>query len=276
MKTIQFKDLINVSFDIHNIVAMDQHWEVGEKYSMPPNGRPDNGIMFLYDCEFEYIDKGAAPFKRAVRNQMVYSPVGAEYTCGFALAENYTYDKVADYLINFQLYEEKTREEFRLSDDRLLITPENPRKFLDKFEQIASLQSKGTLLRPRIKGLLYDLLCSISLELQKSDLMTRRFAPIYPAIKYLRTTDITELDVSGLASLCHLSESCFRRLFSEYFGKPPHKYINELRVAKATELLMSGLMTVTEVAEVCGFSDVSYFSRFYKRETGRSPKEDIG
>lgn len=275
MKTVQFKELINISFDIHDMIIMEQHWRTGEKYTIQEGGRPDNGIMFLCDCEFEYPDSKKDQFDRAVRNQIVYSPIGSKYTCRFDLAENHIYEKAADYLINFRLYDEKSGEEFRLSEDRLLITPENPKKYFDKFGQIVSLQSKGTLLRPRIKGLFYDLLCCVSLELQRSDIMTRRYAPIYPAIKYLRTTDIAELDVSGLASLCHLSESCFRRLFTEYFGKPPHKYINELRANKASELLKSGIMTVSEVAESLGFADTAYFSRFYKREMGKSPRFEI-
>ena len=119
----------------------------------------------------------------------------------------------ADYIITTiraggdagRLFDEKTGEEFRLSDDRLTITPENSARYLDLFAKIASQRRKATLLRPMIKGLLYELLCTISLELQRSDLMTRRFAPIYPAIKYIRGTDISELDAAGLPGLCHLS-----------------------------------------------------------------------
>lgn len=275
METIQFKDLVNIQFDIHNIIIIDQHWRNGERYVIPSGGRPDNGIMFLSDCDFEYIGQDGSVSDTAYRGQMVYSPIGSTYTCRFIVAENHPIEKIADYLVNFRLFDEQTGEEFRLSDDRLTIAPENQTRFLDMFEKIASLKRKGSLQRPRIKALLYDLLCDISLELQKSDIMNKRFAPLYPAIKYIRATDIADIDISGLAGLCHLSESCFRRLFAEYFGKPPLRYINELRIAQAEERLKSGMMTVSEVAESLGFSDASYFSRFYKKETGRSPKSEL-
>lgn len=275
MKTIQFRDLVNVPFDIHSIIILDQCWRPDEKYSIPSGGRPDNGIMFLADCEFEYLREDGSLIEKAVRNQIVYSPIGSSYTCRFDSPEKRPSGWISDYLINFRLYEERSREEFRLADDRLIVTPENPRKFHDVFDKIASLNRKSSTLRPRIKGLLYELLCDISLELQKSELMSRRFAPLDPALRYLRATDIAELDVSELAGICHLSESCFRRLFTEYFGKPPLRYINDLRVAQAEEKLRSGLLTVAEVAESLGFSDASYFSRFYKRETGRSPSDEL-
>ena len=275
MKTIQFRELVELSFDIHNIIIIDHHWHNGDHFAIPSGGRPDNGIMFLANCDYEYLRQDGSVCDRAGRGQLVYSPIGSSYVCRFTVPENHPFEKIADYLINFRLFDEKTGEEFRLADDRLNITPENSKHYFDAFERIASLKRKGSMQRPRIKGLLYELLCEISLELQKSDLMNRRYAAIYPAIKYLRTTDIAELEISGLAELCHLSESCFRRLFSEYYGKPPQKYINELRIAQAEERLHSGLMTVAEVAESLGFSDASYFSRFYKKETGRSPREEM-
>ncbi|MGM9624459.1 MAG: helix-turn-helix domain-containing protein, partial [Eubacteriales bacterium] len=234
-----------------------------------------NGIMFLTDCEFEYTRSDGSVFERAGKNQIIYSPIGSEYSCRFIVPEKCPADYVSDYLINFRLYSEKNGEEFRLADDRLILTPENPGKYIDSFAKISSLQRKGYMMRPKIKGLIYELLCDISLELQKSDLMNHRYAAILPAIRYIRATDLAEINISGLAQLCHLSESCFRRLFTAYFGKPPLKYINELRIAQAEERLRSGMMTVSEVAESLGFSDASYFSRFYKKETGRSPRSEL-
>ncbi len=276
MKTIQFKELTGIAFDIHNIVIMEQHWTSGEEYAIPVGGRPDNGIMFLHRCEFKYFSPNGIEIDRAARDSLVYSPIGSKYSCICEVMDGIPQGSAVDYLINFRLFEEKTGEEFRLADDRMIIAPENKKYYLELFEQLMSLRGRGAMLIPRIKAQIYELLCRISLELQKSDLMNKRFAPLYPAIKYLRVTDIAELDVSSLASLCHLSESCFRRLFTEYFGKPPMRYINEMKTAQAEERLRSGLMTVAEVAESLGFSDYAYFSRFYKRQTGRSPSEELG
>lgn len=275
MKTIQFKELTNIPFDIHNILIHLHCWRNGERYSMPSGGRPDNGIMFLRRCEFLYLSSSGDVLERAQQGSIVYSPVGSKYTCSFAVADGVQVGAVTDYLINFQLFDERNGEEFRLSNDRMIVTPENQKLYLELFEQIASLKNRATLLRPRIKAQIYELLCRISLELQQSDLMTKHFAPLYPAIKYLRATDIAKLDVSSLVELCHVSESCFRRLFTEYFGKPPMKYINELKTTQAEERLRSGRMTVAEVAESLGFSDYSYFSRFYKRQTGRLPSDEL-
>ncbi len=74
-----------------------------------------------------------------------------------------------------------------------------------------------------------------------------------------------------LAYLAGMSDTYFRRLFSERFGKNPLKYINELRLQRAKELLSGDYYTVEEVSELCGFNNVSYFSIFFKREVGIPP-----
>ena len=49
--------------------------------------------------------------------------------------------------------------------------------------------------------------------------------------------------------------------------------INARRVEKAKELLQTTNMRVYEVALFVGFEDAAYFSRFFKRYTGVSPKK---
>ena len=56
---------------------------------------------------------------------------------------------------------------------------------------------------------------------------------------------------------------------------PPLEYINRMKISQAKAKLASGLMSVGEVAESLGYSDASYFSRYYKKLTGKSPSDDI-
>ena len=101
---------------------MNQYWQTGEEYVIDPNGRPDNGLMFLSDCDFEYVDESGRVVDRAERGSIVYSPVGSTYTCRFVVADSHDKSTPCDYLVNFLLYTENG-EPFRLSYDRLLIRP---------------------------------------------------------------------------------------------------------------------------------------------------------
>jgi YesN/AraC family two-component response regulator len=50
------------------------------------------------------------------------------------------------------------------------------------------------------------------------------------------------------------------------------EYLIEARIRKATELLEQTRLPVEEIAERIGIDNVSYFYKFYKRETGRTPR----
>ena len=48
-------------------------------------------------------------------------------------------------------------------------------------------------------------------------------------------------------------------------------YLRDVRLEKAKELLVGGNASAKEVGEQVGFSNTTYFSTVFKRETGLSP-----
>jgi AraC-like DNA-binding protein len=51
----------------------------------------------------------------------------------------------------------------------------------------------------------------------------------------------------------------------------PIAYLNRYRITQAKRLLRETDQSITEIALTVGFSDSSYFSRVFRRETGLSP-----
>lgn len=68
-----------------------------------------------------------------------------------------------------------------------------------------------------------------------------------------------------------LSARRFNDLFKGIFGTTPNRYLVTKRIDHAKSMLETQSLTVTEIAELCGFSDVYYFSKVFKQETGISP-----
>jgi AraC-like DNA-binding protein len=77
--------------------------------------------------------------------------------------------------------------------------------------------------------------------------------------------------VADLARRTALSRAQFTRRFIAYTGLTPARYVINVRLARAHELLTETRMSVTQIAAALGYVDVAYFSRQYKRHTGRSP-----
>jgi len=64
------------------------------------------------------------------------------------------------------------------------------------------------------------------------------------------------------------------RQTDEAFGLSPLQFINRRLLFEARRLLRFTTARCSEVAAELGFEDPAYFSRFYRRMTGRSPSED--
>ena len=103
-----------------------------------------------------------------------------------------------------------------------------------------------------------------------------RISPyLYPRFSALRSEVLrhyhTPPSVSEMASALSLSPSRFHKLYKSYFGVSPAHDIVRARIDHARLLLLDGSLSVTEVAEQIGFSDIYSFIRRFKAEVGVSP-----
>lgn len=64
--------------------------------------------------------------------------------------------------------------------------------------------------------------------------------------------------------------------FRQITGSTVVDYLNSLRCSHALQLLSSGEYTVGECAEKCGFHNLSYFAKVYRRYRGCSPSDELG
>jgi AraC-like DNA-binding protein len=101
-----------------------------------------------------------------------------------------------------------------------------------------------------------------------------KYKKLRPALSKIAEYRNKNEHVSYYADLCDMSEVNFRRLFKEYTGLSPIEYRNDLRLAAAQSRLQSGEYNVSEVAELCGFSNMSFFIRLYKKKYGYTPKKE--
>lgn len=96
---------------------------------------------------------------------------------------------------------------------------------------------------------------------------------VQKVLTYIDTNLAGDLHLHTLASMHNVSDSYLSALFRREFGKTITECVLEKRVDAAAELLLSTHLQIQTVAQHCGFSDVNYFSKVFKKHQGVTPKQ---
>lgn len=96
-----------------------------------------------------------------------------------------------------------------------------------------------------------------------------------PALSKIFKDYDRRLSIDELAELCSISKYYFCRLFKEEMGMTAVEYITKHRISLAEALLREGKKSIEEIAYLCGFEDISYFYRCFKKVKGVSPKRGL-
>lgn len=115
----------------------------------------------------------------------------------------------------------------------------------------------------------------LSLALRKNELTN---PPLYPqwlidSIDYINKNYASEFKISELADRCFLDKTYFSRQFKKYLGKTPKEYQIQCRLEQAAYLLQTSDYSLTDIANMTGFSSQSFFTKLFKREYDAVPSE---
>lgn len=93
--------------------------------------------------------------------------------------------------------------------------------------------------------------------------------------EYIQNHFCEKLSNSELSQIFHFHPNYINAELKKYTGKSLHSYILGLRIEKSIALMESGCTNISEIADACGFSDANYFSRYFKKKNGISPRQAI-
>lgn len=82
-----------------------------------------------------------------------------------------------------------------------------------------------------------------------------------------------KLTVSDISRNAAIGESECLRCFRETLGTTPMRCVAQFRIQRAAELLESTNLKIAEIGALCGFQEMSYFSKAFRDAKGCTPKE---
>lgn len=82
-----------------------------------------------------------------------------------------------------------------------------------------------------------------------------------------------DVSLNVLADFVHVNASYLSRVFKQYTGENLLEYIRGVRLNKACELLHQPGLRISEISEKLGFQTPAYFSFYFKKNMGMTPRE---
>lgn len=92
-------------------------------------------------------------------------------------------------------------------------------------------------------------------------------------INYFKDNIDKKISLEELCLRFNYSRSFLCKTFKEQTGETLFSYFNRLKINEAKRLLKKTELTVTQISERLGFSEVKYFGAAFKKLTGISPTE---
>ncbi|MDD3198659.1 MAG: helix-turn-helix transcriptional regulator, partial [Eubacteriales bacterium] len=83
----------------------------------------------------------------------------------------------------------------------------------------------------------------------------------------------SSISLESAAERIALSPQYLSRIFSNQMGKTYIDYLTDLRIRRAMELLRKTDRSIKEISNDVGYGDPNYFSRIFKKITGKTPSE---
>ncbi len=93
------------------------------------------------------------------------------------------------------------------------------------------------------------------------------------AIRKIQAGELNHCDMASFCENLGISERYLRKLFQDYIGTSPQKYLNHVRLMFAKQLLHQTKMPITDIAFSAGFNSIRRFNDAFKKNIKLTPSE---
>ena len=83
----------------------------------------------------------------------------------------------------------------------------------------------------------------------------------------------SEYDIHSVCAALGVSVRHAQRLFKDKYGISPHEYVTKLKINEARSLILNARFSIKEISLHLGMPDTKYFSVFFKKHLGVSPRD---
>lgn len=146
------------------------------------------------------------------------------------------------------------------------------KKDLEKIEN--EYTNKLPFYRQKCSNILEEILITIARKNEKRAIKNNGFN-IEEIINFIQLNIDKNITNLYLSEIFHFHPNYISQEFKRNIGKPLHQFVLETKILNAVSLMESGNNNITEIANLCGFTDINYFTRYFKKIIGITPGKYI-
>ena len=183
------------------------------------------------------------------------------------------------------LFDEKFLRRIQLSHIRallersskgILFSQETIAAFKPRFESLSTKSGFDSVLE--LMSILHDLSLSRHMKTLSNaffsyDHLNYSSRRIETAFEFMQTHYHKEISLADVSKVVNMPEVSFSRFVKKRTGRTFIECLNEIRLGHASRLLIDTTQTIAEVSFKCGFNNLSYFNRIFRKKNGCTPKE---
>jgi AraC-like DNA-binding protein len=113
----------------------------------------------------------------------------------------------------------------------------------------------------------------LSLKWYKKHYYTLNEGRLYEILEFIERNYADESVYQHVIRLANMSESSFSRYFKHKTEKTFTQYVNDIKIANVQKLLIETNRKILDICYQCGFNNLTYFNRMFKKSNGITPKD---
>lgn len=102
---------------------------------------------------------------------------------------------------------------------------------------------------------------------------TGQLEPFKRVIGYIEENYASRIMLADLAKTAGMTPKYFCSFFYSMTRKTPIEYVNSYRIERACEQLITSDTSITDIGLNCGFNEISYFIKTFRRHVGTTPHQ---
>ncbi|NIK78249.1 AraC family transcriptional regulator of arabinose operon [Paenibacillus castaneae] len=123
------------------------------------------------------------------------------------------------------------------------------------------------------EALLMEALIYLNQEKDRGIIPSEKHRRVDSMKQYISTHYREKVTKEELGDVISTTPNYAATLFKTVTNQTISEYVHNLRMKTAIYMLTESQLTISEIADYLGYSDVSYFYRIFKRSTGGSPSD---